>query len=140
MPGLVKDLSLRGMMLKSLLCAAALLIPGLTTVSADQAAHANAEAAAIAEFKKGVNAYVHLRDKVDSGAAAAAETVTPAKIAGAQEVLAQRIRAARADAKPGVIFRPEIKRVFLALLRPELKGKQGARTKDTINDENPGKI
>src|SRR5688572_9855858 len=101
---------------------------------------ANPDAVTLAEFAKAVKAYAALRDKLDGGAAALAETATQSKIAGAEEVLAQRIRAARADAKPGSIFTPEFQKKILALLRPELKGKEGAQTTESIRDENPGKM
>lgn len=119
------------------LCTAVFVASALAPLIAGQA---NTNAAALADFTKAVKAYSDLRNKLDGGRATLAETATPAKIAGAEEVLAKRIREARPDAKPGDIFTPEVNKVFLSLLKPELKGRQGAQTKETIHDENPGKL
>jgi len=113
-----------------------LVLPAPTR--AVQSASVNSDASVLAAFDQRVKAYADLRDKVDHGQAALKETRDPAKIAAAQDMLAARIRTARAGAKPGDIFSPDIQRMFHRLLQPELKGKKGAETKAAIKDEAPG--
>jgi hypothetical protein len=49
-----------------------------------------------------------------------------------------RIQTARAAAKPGDIFTMESRPVLKRLLRPQLKGPDGAENKAAIKDDNPG--
>jgi hypothetical protein len=100
----------------------------------------NPDAAVLADFTARVKAYDSLRNKVDDGAAKLKESNDPVAIASAQAVLAERIRAARPNAKHGDIFTPDIRAKFLSLLRPTLKGREGAQTKATIEDEDPGAL
>lgn len=113
-----------------------LMLPAPTR--AVQSSNVNSDARVLAAFDERVKAYAALRDKVDDGQAALKETKDPAKIAAAQDTLAARMRTARAGAKPGDIFSPDVQRVFHRLLQPELTGKKGAETKATIKDEAPG--
>jgi len=124
---------------KALWIAAAATLSMYCTGRAEQSTK-NLPTIEVADFDQRVEDYVKLRDKVDEGAAALRETKDPAKIKSAQETLAERLRAARADAKSGSIFTPEIKKHFRALLRPELKGKEGAETKEIIEEENPDNV
>ena len=114
---------------------ACLVLVAATSIHASQSRPVNPDAQGLAEFTARVKAYLQLVDKADAGAPPLKDTNDPAKIVVAQEALAQRIRAARAGAKQGEIFTPEIARQFRALLRPELKGKDGAETRATIADE-----
>ena len=65
------------------------------------------------------------------------ETSDPAKINAAQDALAQNIRDARKDARAGEIFTPEIRQLFRRLMYPELKGADGADTKEAIKEDAP---
>jgi hypothetical protein len=95
------------------------------------------DAKVLLDFKERIDAYVDLRKKVDDGAPPLKETEDSAKINIAQNALAKRIMAARAGAKRGDIFTPEITTRFRRLLRPEVKD---ADTKQLIRDDNPGNI
>ena len=97
----------------------------------------NAQAQVLQDFKQRVNAYVQMRNKADDGVPKQKETNEPADIKNAQDGLAKRIIAARAGAKRGEIFTPEIAVHFRRLLRPEVKD---ADTKQLILDDNPGAI
>ena len=97
----------------------------------------NADAKVLADFKERVNAYVDLRKKADDGAPSLKQTADPAEIKAAQTELAKRLMAARAGAKRGDIFTPEITLQFRRLLRPEVKDPD---TKQLILDDNPGNI
>jgi hypothetical protein len=98
---------------------------------------ANPEAKVLLDFNERVKAYVDLRKKADDGAPPLEQTEDSAKIRIAQTALAERIMAARAGAKRGEIFTPEITQRFRRLLRPEVKD---ADTKRLIEDDNPGSL
>jgi hypothetical protein len=104
---------------------------------AGQTARVNPDAKVLADFTARVKAYDDLRKKVDDGAPTLKETEEAGKIKIAQDALAQRIMAARGQAKRGEIFTPEISTRFRRLLRPELKD---ADTKQLIRDDNPGNV
>jgi hypothetical protein len=113
---------------------AMMAVPG---VSRAQTKPVPADAAVLADFNARIKSYVALRGKADNGAPPLNQTKDAAKIKAAQDALAQRIRAARTGAKRGDIFTADIERLFLARLRPPLRG---AATKETIREENPGNI
>jgi hypothetical protein len=97
----------------------------------------NAHAQVLQEFKQRVEAYVQMRNKADDGVPKQKQTNEPADIKNAQDGLAKRIMSARAGAKRGEIFTPEIATHFRRLVRPEVKD---ADTKQLIQDDNPGAI
>lgn len=103
---------------------------------ADQAP-VNADAKILVDFNERVKAYVTLRNKVDNDAPKLKETKDAAKIQEAQRTLAALIKNARATARQGDIFAPEIEKKFRALLRPEVRGPDGAKAKAEILDEKP---
>jgi len=74
----------------------------------------------IADFEARVQAYADLRDKVDGGAAHQTQTKHPEKMAAQREALRANVQKARADAKPGDIFTPDIQPFFKKLLKPAL--------------------
>jgi hypothetical protein len=97
----------------------------------------NPDAKVLIDFNERVKAYIDLRKKADDGAPTLKETEDSANIKIAQTALAKRIMAARAGAKRGDIFTPEITTQFRRLLRPEVKD---ADTKKLIQDDNPGSL
>jgi hypothetical protein len=105
------------------------------TTQANDQKLANPDAKVLLDFNERVKAYIDLRKKADDGAPPLKETEDPAKIKTAQTALATRIKAARAGAKHGDIFTPEITVRFRRLLRPEVKDPD---TKKLIQDDNPG--
>ena len=64
-------------------------------------------------------------------------TRTPAQINAQKTALAAKTQAARATARHGDIFSPEIRPVFRRLLAPELKGEDGRDAKAVIRDDAP---
>src|SRR5688572_32766629 len=68
----------------------------------------NPDAAAMAEFKKRVDAYADLNQELAKGDAKLKETEDPARIAIAKQELAAKLQSARVDAKHGDVFTPEI--------------------------------
>ena len=76
-----------------------------------------------------------LHNKLEKEAPPLKETKDPAQIKASQVVLAQKIREARKDAKPGEIFTPEIRQLLRRLMYPETKGPDGAETKAAMAEE-----
>jgi hypothetical protein len=106
-----------------------------STASEVEDPQVNRDAQLLLEFKERVDNYIELRKKADDGAPPLEKTADSEKIREAQLAVAKRIRAARAGAKHGDIFTPEIAAHFRRLLRPEVKDKG---TKTSITDDNPG--
>ena len=101
---------------------------------------ANPNALALADFQKRIKAYVELRNKLEQGSAEQKETNDPARIREAQVKLAERIRQARGNARPGDIFTPEIRAIFRRLMYPETQGREGRATKATIEADSPAAV
>ena len=97
----------------------------------------NPEALVLVDFQKRIDQYMELHKDVEKGSAEQEETNDPAKIRNAQAQLAERIRTARKDARPGDIFTPEIRAMFRRLMYPETKGAQGRETKAEIREDAP---
>ena len=97
----------------------------------------NAEAKMLADFDARVKAYDALRGKVDGGHARQTQTHQPEKLAAQRRTLAANIQKARADAKPGDIFSPDIQPFFKRLMKPALKGTDGAENAKTLKEEKP---
>lgn len=93
----------------------------------------------MAGFDQRIKAYADLRATLEKDQAAALEeTAQPAELVSAELVLAAKIRAARASAKRGDIFTPEVEQQFRRLVTPHLRGIGGKNTKGIIRDEGPG--
>lgn len=107
------------------------------TAKPPAAQNVNADAALLKDFKDRVDKYLTLHEKKEKGAAQPKETHDPAKIKATQDTLAARIQAARADAKHGDIFTPEIQRLFRRLMYPELKQPDAPQTKRAIKEDGP---
>jgi hypothetical protein len=97
----------------------------------------NADAKVLAEFKAKVGAYETLRKDLAKKAPPLKKTDDPAEIALAEKALAQQIKVARANAKPGDVFTPDTQRVFKRLLNPTLKGDEGAENKIVFKEDRP---
>ena len=95
------------------------------------------DAAALRDFKARVEDYMDIHKDAAKGPAKLKETKDPAKIQSAQDTLAARIRTARANAKHGDIFTPEISTSFRRLLAPEMKGEDGRDAKAVMKDDAP---
>ena len=97
----------------------------------------NPNAAVMADFKARVDKYAELHKQLAKGSAAQKETSDPAQINAAKMALAAKIQAARANAKHGEIFTPEIRTELRRLLRPELKGEDGRDARAIVKDDAP---
>ena len=88
----------------------------------------NPEGAALAEFRKDVDAYVAFQKKVAATFGAKLdETANQAEIAAREKLLGDAIRKARAEAKPGDIFNPVAVKVFKRLIVVDYKSRAGQK-------------
>jgi hypothetical protein len=110
-----------------------------TTAVAKQrgATVANPDAVTQQDFKKRIDAYLAIHNNAVKDVGALKQTTDSAEIKAAQNALAQRIAAARSDAKPGDIFTPDIRTRFRELLAPHLKGEDGRDAKEIVKDDAP---
>lgn len=113
--------------------------PQISPATREKAATANAnvDAVVLADFKVRLDKYLDVHHRAAKDSPPLKETKDPAKIREAQKGLAERIRAARADAKPGDIFTPEIRNKFRRLMYPEFKGAEGSETKEELKEDAP---
>lgn len=100
----------------------------------------NPDALALKDFTDRIETYMELHDRLAKDSPPLKETKDPAKIQAAEQVLAQKIRAARTNARQGDIFTPEIAAKFRRLMYPELKGPDGQETKSAIKEDQPGPV
>ena len=87
-----------------------------------------------ADFNARIEMYLELRRTLEKGLPPLTVTDDPADIWRAEIALARRIRVARAAAKPGDFFTPDIRAEF----RKVLVAVTDVRTRAAIMDENPG--
>jgi hypothetical protein len=116
---------------------AALTVPAALSAQQQPQLATNAEAKMLADFDARVKAYASLRDKVDGCAARQTQTKEPEKLESQRKALAANIQQSRAGAKPGDIFTPDIQPFFKRLLKPAIKGTDGAENSKTIKEEKP---
>jgi hypothetical protein len=114
-------------------------IPAVSLIAAQaqQPLATPTEAKLLADFDARVKAYYDLRNKVDGGAARQTQTKEPAKLEAQRKALAANVQKARAGAKPGDIFTPEIQPLIKRLLKPAIKGTEGKENKNTLKEEKP---
>jgi len=108
--------------------------------SAGQPPAVNPDAKLLQDFTSRVGAYVTLQKKLERGLPPQKPTKDPAQIKASEEALAARMRAARANARQGDIFTPEIAALFRRLMHPEVKGPDASTTRHTVRDEAPAAI
>lgn len=97
----------------------------------------NPDAALMAEFKARVEKYADLHKDLAKGSAKQKDDVSAQQVDAQKTALTAKIQAARAGAKQGDIFFPEIRPVFRRLLAPELKGADGRDAKAVLKDDAP---
>jgi hypothetical protein len=105
-----------------------------------QAQTVNPEAKLLADFQERVKKYVELHKNMAKQTPPIKETEDPGKIKAAQDALAAKIQAARANARQGEIFTPEIARQFRRLMYPEVKGPDGPETRQALKEDAPGVV
>jgi hypothetical protein len=88
-------------------------------------------------FEEAVKQYLELRHDLQKKVPKLHDKATPEQIAAHKRSIAQAIRSARADARPGDIFVPTVREQFLHAIRSETRGAAGKPARETIKGENP---
>ena len=99
-------------------------------------ASVNPTAPAVEEFMKRINEYVALHKKLEDGMPKLPKEATPEQIDKRERELGARIQAARATAKPGDLFTPEMTAIVKRVMAIVLKGPEGQKLRSSIMDEN----
>jgi hypothetical protein len=92
---------------------------------------------AFKEFTELVQQYVGLRKKLEASLPRMKSKEPQEKIVERQQAFAEKIREARAGAKRGDIFAPEIAEEFRHLIRREFQGPKGPNARKTIRQGEP---
>jgi hypothetical protein len=79
---------------------------------------------AVKAFEKRVQEYVKLRGRVEGRMPKISKDATPEQIEAHKATFQERVRAARAGAKPGQLFRPDIAAFIRATIKDEFKGQE----------------
>ena len=123
--------------LRASILASAVVSAGLGCTGQARQQNVNPEAQVLHDFNQRIEKYMEMRKGPEDKAPPLKETKDPAKIVAAQKGLAERIRTARKGARQGDIFTAEIRAAFRRLMRPEVKGPDGAETKALIKEDAP---
>lgn len=97
-----------------------------------------ADAPVLVDFEARVKEYTALHKKLESTLPTLSRESNPDQIDKHQRALARLVQQARAGAKPGHIFTPDIQVVVRRLMAQVFGGPDGAALKASIMDENPG--
>jgi hypothetical protein len=97
---------------------------------------AAADAPVVSDFVNRVNAYVAIHLQAERAAPRLPQEATPQQIDQTQRAMAEHILAARAGAKRGDIFTPEMSALVRRVLTEVLSGPDGARRRASIMDVN----
>lgn len=88
-----------------------------------------------AAFLKRIDAYMQLHKKLEAEVPKLPDKATPQQIDQNQRALGDLVIKARANAKPGDLFTPDMRRVVRRLFADVFKGKAGEDAKKYIHDE-----
>jgi hypothetical protein len=91
----------------------------------------------VAAFQVRVADYIKLHEKVEGSLKPLPKEATPEQVDISQRQLMAGIIAARAGAKPGDIFTPDIQAYLRRVLATQFAGKEGAERRASVLDENP---
>ena len=119
----------------SVLVAAALVGAALRVVPAQEAAVF--DPVLTQEFTKRVQVVLDLRKKLESGLPKLPQEATPQQLDANQRRLEAALRSARAGAKQGDIFTPEIQALVRKTVAAVIARPDGKQIKSSVLDENP---
>jgi hypothetical protein len=125
----------RGRMASAMIIAFAVASAPADIAAARQRPRVNATAAAEMAFAKRVNDYMTLHKKLEGTLPKLPDNATPQQIDRNQRSMGDLVREARAGAKPGDLFTPDMQRVVHQLFADVFKGKAGRDAKNYIHDE-----
>jgi len=107
--------------------------------AAQTSSHTSTNAAKVAaDLQSRAKRYLEFRKRV--AGSGPNSTATPAKITSAQRELANKIRVARAGAKQGEIFTPEIAQYVRRQIGSRLEGRDGDRIRASLRHAEPVSI
>jgi hypothetical protein len=98
----------------------------------------NAWAQSMADFRKRVDAYLELRRSIAAKLPEVRETGNPAKISEREEALGQAIARARASAKAGDVFGPDMSRHLQRILAEDWKSRSETDRRAIFEEVPPG--
>ena len=113
------------------------LVP--VAAGAPQDPPANQQAPAFQDFTQRVQEYVKLRKGIQISLPRLKKTKLRKEIVERQAALAQKIREARSNAKPGDIFTPEISEEFRQAILSKFQGANASNVRKTIRQGEPQK-
>ena len=116
-------------------------LPGVASpvfAAPSQQAPVNPLAQAMVDFKKRVDAYLELRRAIASKLPEVKETGDPAKISDREKALGKAIAMARAKAKAGDVFGPEMSRHLQRILAEDWNSRSAADRKALFEEIPPG--
>lgn len=116
-------------------------LPGVASpvyAAPSQQAPVNPLAQAMADFKKRVDTYLELRRAIASKLPEVKETGDPAKISAREQALGKAIAMARATAKAGDVFGPEMSRHLQRILAEDWKSRSAADRQAIFAEIPPG--
>ena len=96
----------------------------------------NPDAPAVAEFMKRINEYVALHKKLEDAMPKLPKEATPEQIDKNERALGAQIQSARANAKRGDLFTPEMTVIVKRVMAVVFKGVEGQKLRSSIMDEN----
>ena len=88
--------------------------------------------AAVAAFEARVKAYAKMREAIEEKMPKLAKDSTPEQIEAHETEFERRVRAARAGAKRGQLFTPDIVAHIRATIKSEFKGKERAELRESV--------
>jgi hypothetical protein len=116
--------------------AAALLFASVApTRAAVPPQRVNPDAKVLTDFQKRVEEYVALHKKLEASLPDLPKEASPRQIDQHQRALAKLMQEARADAKPGDLFTPDMQRHVRRLIAQVFRGTSGRQLRKTIFDE-----
>ena len=86
----------------------------------------------IAAFNKHVKDYVKQRNRLEEKLPKLSKDATPDQIQTYQKAFVDALRAARASAKPGYIFGPDVAEYMRKTIKTEFKGSDRAELRETV--------
>lgn len=89
---------------------------------------------AVAAFEKRVKDYARMREGIEEKMPKLSKESTPEEIQAHKTSFEERVRAARAGAKPGQVFTPDITTHIRALIRSEFKGTDRKQLRETVKE------
>ena len=98
------------------------------------------EEKAVAEFDKRTEEYASLHERLSASLPRLPEKATPEQIDKYQQSMVALIRKERVNAKPGEFFTPAMVALVKRASSATVAGSDGKENKETIMDENPGKL